>query len=190
MKKELYFQNPKQTPKLRRVDSAYSDLSVINIAAANSGAANGVFTPKQFSTAVRQSDMTRNKSAFAKGTAKSQQISDAAVQVLGNQAQEQQWKVNIAASRVIGGLWNVDSNLQIAAGLINGCANNVQSNAGQSCIGYALLRSRPDLVKQAGGMLGQVCSPSWSCISPKCCIYQYNTSERLPPQLRFPTDKE
>jgi hypothetical protein len=38
MKKELYFQNPKQTPQLRRVDSAYGDLSVINIAAANSGA--------------------------------------------------------------------------------------------------------------------------------------------------------
>ena len=49
LKKELYFQNPKQTPQLRRVDSAYSDLSVINIAAANSGADSGVFTPKQFS---------------------------------------------------------------------------------------------------------------------------------------------
>ena len=67
LKKELYFQNPKQTSKLRRVDSAYGELSVLNIAAANSGAPNGVFTPKQLSTAVRQADQTRRKTAFAKG---------------------------------------------------------------------------------------------------------------------------
>ena len=102
LKKELYFQNPKQTPQLRRIDSAYSDLSVINIAAANSGAQSGVFTPKQFSTAVRQADATRRKSAFAKGKAKSQEISDAAVDVLGDQSRST-LEGRVAAS-TLGGL--------------------------------------------------------------------------------------
>ena len=87
LKKELYSQNPKQTSKLRRIDSAYGDLSVINVAAANSGAESGVFTPKQFSTAVRQQDATRRKTAFAKGRARGQEIGDAAVSVIGDTAE-------------------------------------------------------------------------------------------------------
>ena len=182
LKKELYFQNPKQTPQLRRIDSAYSDLSVVNIAAANSGAPNGVFTPKQFSTAVRQADETRRKSAFAKGTAKSQQISDAGVQVLGSQAQST-IEGNIA-TRVAGG-YGMFTQPGVAAGLITGVPI-MYSESGQAVLD-ALLRSRPDLVKQAGGMLSRV-SPQAGAILAPSTVFQYNTQERLPPELRLPLD--
>ena len=184
MKKELYFQNPKQTPQLRRVDSAYGDLSVINIAAANSGAQSGVFTPKQFSTAVRQADKTRNKSAFAKGTAKSQQISDAGIQVLGEQAGST-LEGNIA-TRVAGG-YGMLTEPMIAAGLITGVPT-MYSAAGQKALDM-LLRSRPDLMRQAGGMLTGA-SPQVGGVLAPSTIYQYNKAERMPPQLRFPTDLE
>ena len=184
MKKELYFQNPKQTPQLRRVDSAYGDLSVINIAAANSGAQSGVFTPKQFSTAVRQADKTRNKSAFAKGTAKSQQISDAGIQVLGEQAGST-LEGNIA-TRVAGG-YGMLTEPMIAAGLITGVPT-MYSAAGQKALDM-LLRSRPDLMRQAGGMLTGA-SPQVGGVLAPSAIYQYNKAERMPPQLRFPTDLE
>ena len=184
MKKELYFQNPKQTPQLRRVDSAYSDLSVINIAAANSGADSGVFTPKQFSTAVRQADKTRNKSAFAKGTAKSQQISDAGVQVLGNQAGAT-LEGNIA-TRVVGGYGMLTEPI-IAAGLMTGVPT-MYSAAGQKALDM-VLRSRPDLMRQAGGMLTRA-SPQAGAVLAPSVINQYNRAERMPPQLRFPTDLE
>jgi hypothetical protein len=182
LKKELYFQNPKQTPQLRRIDSAYSDLSVIKIAAANSGALNGVFTPKQFSTAVRQADETRRKSAFAKGTAKSQQISDAGVQVLGNQAQST-IEGNIA-TRVVGG-YGMLTEPAIAAGLITGVPT-MYSESGQAVLD-ALLRSRPELVKQAGGMLGRAAPQAGAVLAPST-VFQYNTEERLPPELRLPLD--
>jgi hypothetical protein len=182
LKKELYFQNPKQTPQLRRIDSAYSDLSVVNIAAANSGALNGVFTPKQFSTAVRQADETRRKSAFAKGTAKSQQISDAGVQVLGNQAQST-IEGNIA-TRVVGG-YGMLTEPAIAAGLITGVPT-MYSESGQAVLD-ALLRSRPELVKQAGGMLGRAAPQAGAVLAPSA-VFQYNTQERLPPELRLPLD--
>ena len=184
LKKELYFQNPKQTPQLRRIDSAYSDLSVINIAAANSGAPNGVFTPKQFSTAVRQADKTRNKSAFAKGTAKSQQISDAGVQVLGDQSKAT-LEGNIA-TRIAGG-YGMFTEPMMAAGLITGVPT-MYSPAGQRALDV-LLRSRPDLMKQAGGMLTGA-SPQVGAVLAPSAIYQYNQAERMPPQLRFPTDLE
>lgn len=182
LKKELYFQNPKQTPQLRRIDSAYSDLSVINIAAANSGAANGVFTPKQFSTAVRQADKTRNKSAFAKGTAKSQQISDAGIQVLGDQSRAT-LEGNIA-TRVAGG-YGMLTEPVIAAGLVTGVPA-MYSQSGQAVLD-ALLRSRPELVKQAGGMLSRVSPQAGGVLAPSA-VFQYNTQERLPPELRLPLD--
>lgn len=184
MKKELYFQNPKQTPKLRRIDSAYADLSVINIAAANSGAPSGVFTPKQFSTAVRQSDMTRRKSAFAKGKAKSQEISDAAIEVLGDQSRAT-LEGRVAAS-TLGGLGML-SQPQIGIPLA-ATVPTMYSPAGQRALDM-LLRSRPDLMKQAGGMLTGA-SPQVGAVLAPSAIYQYNQAERMPPQLRFPTDLE
>jgi len=182
LKKELYFQNPKQTPKLRRIDSAYSDLSVINIAAANSGAQSGVFTPKQFSTAVRQADATRRKSAFAKGKAKSQDISDAAVDVLGDQSRST-LEGRVAAS-TLGGLGML-SQPQIGIPLA-ATVPTMYSESGQAVLD-ALLRSRPELVKQAGGMLGRAAPQAGAVLAPST-VFQYNTEERLPPELRLPLD--
>ena len=182
IKKELYFQNPKQTPQLRRIDSAYSDLSVIKIAAANSAAKSGVFTPKQFSTAVRQADETRRKSAFAKGTAKGQQISDAAVEVLGDQSGAT-LEGRVAAS-TIGGL-GMFSQPQVAIPLAV-TVPPMYSAAGQRALDM-MLRSRPELVKKAGGMLTNV-SPQAGAVLAPSVINQYNRAERMPPQLRFPTD--
>ena len=172
IKKELYFQNPKQTSKLRRIDSAYSDLSVINVAAANSGADNGVFTPKQFSTAVRQQDQTRRKTSFAKGRAKGQEISDAAVQVLGDTARST-LEGRIAASTV-GGL-GLLSQPQVAIPAV-GLIPPAYSPTGQAAIDM-LLRQRPELLQRLGGMLSQQSAPLGSVIAPSA-VGQYNLSER------------
>ena len=172
IKKELYSQNPKQTSKLRRIDSAYSDLSVINVAAANSGADNGVFTPKQFSTAVRQQDQTRRKTSFAKGRAKGQEVSDAAVQVLGDTARST-LEGRIAASTV-GGL-GLLSQPQVGIPLAL-TVPPAYSQGGQSFID-ALLRNRPELLQRVGGMLSQQSAPIGSVIAPSA-VGQYNLSER------------
>jgi hypothetical protein len=172
IKKELYFQNPKQTSKLRRIDSAYSDLSVINVAAANSGADNGVFTPKQFSTAVRQQDQTRRKSSFAKGRAKGQEISDAAVQVLGDTAKST-LEGRIAASTV-GGL-GLLSQPQVGIPLAM-TVPPAYSPGGQMAIDM-LLRQRPELAKRMGGLLSQQATPLGAVTVPSM-VGQYNLSER------------
>jgi hypothetical protein len=172
IKKELYSQNPKQTSQLRRVDSAYGDLSVINVAAANSGADSGVFTPKQFNTAVRQQDATRKKTAFAKGRARGQEIGDAAVSVIGDTA-ESTLTGRLAASTV-GGI-GLFSQPQIAIPAVIGVPP-AYSQGGQAAIDL-LLRQRPELLQRVGGMLSQQSAPLGSVIAPSA-VGQYNLSER------------
>jgi len=172
LKKELYFQNPKQTPTLRRVDAAFSDLSVINVAAANTGAKSGVFTPKQFATAVRQQDPTRRKSSFAKGKAKGQDISDAALEVIGDTTGASQTG-RIALG--IGGGYGLFSEPVIGTATALGVPV-AYSQGGQSFID-ALLRNRPELLQRVGGMLSQQSAPIGSVVAPSA-VGQYNLSER------------
>jgi len=172
IKKELHFQNPKQTPTLRRIDAAFSDLSVINVAAANSGATNGVFTPKQFSTAVRQQDQTRRKTSFAKGRAKGQEVSDAAVQVLGDTARST-LEGRIAAS-TLGG-FGLLSQPQVAIPAVM-AVPPAYSAGGQAAIDM-LLRQRPELLQRMGGMLSQQSALLGSVLAPSA-VGQYNRSER------------
>jgi hypothetical protein len=172
LKKELYFQNPKQTPTLRRVDAAFSDLSVINVAAANTGAKSGVFTPKQFATAVRQEDPTRRKSSFAKGKAKGQDISDAALEVIGDTTGASQTG-RIALG--IGGGYGLFSEPVIGTATAFGVPA-AYSPGGQKLIDL-LLRNRPELLQRVGGMLSQQSAPIGSVIAPSA-VGQYNLSER------------
>ena len=172
IKKELYFQNPKQTPTLRRVDAAFSDLSVINVAAANTGAKSGVFTPKQFATAVRQEDPTRRKSSFAKGKAKGQDISDAALEVIGDTTGASQTG-RIALG--IGGGYGLFSEPVIGTATAFGVPT-AYSQGGQAAIDM-LLRQRPELLQRVGGMLSQQSAPLGSVVAPSA-VGQYNLSER------------
>ena len=172
LKKELYSQNPKQTPTLRRIDAAFSDLVVINVAAANSGAKNGVFTPQQFSTAVRQQDPTRRKSSFAKGEAKGQAISDAAIDVIGDTTGST--LTGRLAASTVGGV-GLFSQPQIAIPAILGVPP-AYSAGGQAAIDM-LLRQRPELLQRVGGMLSQQSAPLGSVIAPSA-VGQYNLSER------------
>lgn len=173
-KKSLYNQNPRLTPQLRRVDSAYGDLSAIKIAAANSGAPNGVFTPKQFATAVRQGDKTLNKSAYAKGSARSQRLSDSALQVLGDEAGE-----TLAGRYAFGGagLFGVASRPEIGIPVMIG-ARTLYSEPGQRAADV-LLRSRTPAM-QAGGRLFGAAAPYVGAVGGAQPAYQYNVQERLP----------
>ena len=144
-KTELYQQNQRYTPQLRRIDSAYGDLKLMERAAANTGAENGVFTPKQYSLAVKQSDLTRQKSAFAKGTARGQELSEAALKTIGEDA-----KTTLEGRLAIGTLGGMAtfSNPYVGVPLAVG-ATGLYSPMGIKAAD-ALLRQRPELVRQLG----------------------------------------
>lgn len=143
-KEQLAAQNPKMTSQLRRVDSAYGDLSVMERAAANGGAVNGVFTPKNYQTAVRQADVSRQKRSFARGTARGQGVAESAMETLGKDSAST-LEGRLALSNLGG------SAMALAASPV---AALMYTDAGKKAMD-ALLRSRPDLARQLGAQLQQ-----------------------------------
>lgn len=149
-KTELYHQNPRQTPQLRRVDSAYGDLSVMERAAANTGADSGVFTPKQYNAAVKQADISRNKRQFARGQAREQTVSEAALKTLGEDA-----KSTLEGRLAMGSLGGMAALSQpMIAGPAALAAMGIYSAPGLK-ITDALLRQRPELARMMGQKLQQ-----------------------------------
>jgi len=144
-KTELYQQNQRYTPQLRRIDSAYGELKLMERAAANTGAENGVFTPKQYNLAVKQSDLTRQKSAFAKGTARGQELSESALKTLGEDT-----KSTLEGRLAIGTLGGMATLSNPYVGIPLGLTTaGVYSPMGIKATD-ALLRQRPELVRQLG----------------------------------------
>ena len=169
-KKELAVQNPKQTSNLRRIDAAYGDLEVIQTAAANSGAQGGVFTPKQYQTAVRQRDISRNKKSFARGTARGQDVSDAALDIMG-ESPSATLEGRLAASAT--GLYGVLQNPAIAAGLAV-TAPIMYSESGINAMN-ALMRSRPEIAQKIGKQLTERATREGS-ITGAQVLEEYNRS--------------
>lgn len=138
-KTELASQNPRYTSKLRRIDSAYGDLAVMERAASATGSANGVFTPEAYKAAVRASDVTRNKRAFARGLAREQTTAEAAQQVLGK-----------GSDSMVEGRLGLQQLGGAAASLaLSPIASLAYTKEGQKIMD-ALLRERPELARQIG----------------------------------------
>jgi hypothetical protein len=149
-KTELYQQNQRYTPQLRRVDSAYGDLKVMERAAANTGAENGVFTPKQYSLAVKQSDITRQKSSFARGTARGQELSEAALKTIGQDVNSTlEGRLAIGSLGGIAALSKPIVSIPAIAG-----ASALYSPMGIRAADVAL-RQRPELVRGMGQTISE-----------------------------------
>lgn len=178
LKEGLKKQNPDQTSQLRRVDSAYGDIAVMRTAAANAGAENGVFTPKQYQTAVRQRDMSRNKGRFAAGLARGQDVSDAAVSVLGTSPKATlEGRLAVQAAGLMGALQN-----PAVAGGIAVTAPVMYSESGINAMN-ALMRSRPEIARQLGDVLVKRASKEGS-ITGAQVLQEYNrmtqTKDEIP----------
>jgi hypothetical protein len=173
-KKEIGYQNPKLTPELRRIDSAYGDLAIMKIAAANSGAENGVFSPKQYQVAVRQADLSRKKARFAEGRARGQIDADAALKILGEDAKST-LEGRLAAQ--VGGGITVLSNPAIGVPTALGISG-LYSPLGLQ-VSDLLLRSRPEIVKQFGDLVQKQSAEIGGIGAPQT-LFGYNRADRLP----------
>lgn len=178
LKEGLKKQNPEQTSQLRRVDSAYGDIAVMRTAAANAGAENGVFTPKQYQTAVRQRDMSRNKNSFAAGLARGQDVSDAAVSVLGTSPKATlEGRLAVQAAGLMGALQNP----AVAAGIAV-TAPVMYSESGINAMN-ALMRARPEVARKLGDALVSR-APKEGSITSAQVLAEYNrmtkTKDEIP----------
>lgn len=172
LKEGLKKQNPKMTPQLRRIDSAYGDIAVMRTAAANSGAVNGVFTPKQYQTAVRQRDATRNKSSFAAGRARGQDISEAAVDTMSPTIG------STLEGRLALGIGGGYGALQApaVAGSVAVAAPLMYSTPGLKVM-EALMTRRPEIARKIGAKLTQRASKEGSITGAEI-MEEYNKATR------------
>lgn len=176
-KESLYKQNREMYPQLRKIDDAFADISVMRTAAANSGAENGVFTPKQLATAVRQSDITRGKRKFAMGKARLQKEADAALEVMGNDPRAT-LEGRIAAQAAGGLAAYVDPVTALSASALTKTA---YSPAVMSLINKAA-RNRPEWMKQLGGLTTQYSPEAGSVVGPATAA-QYRLGTRTEEEI-------
>ncbi len=152
----------------------FGDLAIMKIAAANSGAENGVFSPKQYQVAVRQADLSRKKARFAEGRARGQIDADAALKILGEDAKST-LEGRLAAQ--VGGGITVLSNPAIGVPTALGISG-VYSPLGLQ-VSDLLLRSRPEIVKQFGDLVQKQSAEIGGIGAPQT-LFGYNRADRLP----------
>ncbi len=134
-----------------------------------SSAASEVYKeqPAQYSAAVRQADQSRRKNQFARGRARNQDVSEAALEVIGKGA------LSTLDDRVtIGGLSGLamfsQPQVAIPAALATGA---VYSPIG-SRVTDALLRSRPTAVSNFGQQVGRA-APAAGMLSSGATLDAY-----------------
>lgn len=76
-------QNPAYADELQNINRGWAELVRLETAAGKAGTREGVFSPAQYLSAVRQADPTLRRRGFSKGEALGQDIGRAAQQVLG-----------------------------------------------------------------------------------------------------------
>lgn len=157
LKKNIYDQNPTQTSQLRRIDSAYGDLAVMKMAAANTGAQSGVFTPKQYQQAVKQADQSRRKARFAEGRARGQKEAEAGLEMIGETpgAVLEGRLAGLAKGGALVGMFGYDPT---TAAALTGTTRLLYSDMGQE-IADLILRSRTPLMKKAGEKVTKAATP-------------------------------
>jgi hypothetical protein len=83
MRDSLVRANPAQAAELQQINLGYAQYARLRDAAGRQGAENGLFTPAQFSSAVRAGDRSVGHGDYARGGAFMQDFSDPARAVLG-----------------------------------------------------------------------------------------------------------
>lgn len=140
-------QNPQFAQQLADVDRAFAMSARIEKAAGMQGAENGVFTPAQLSAAVRAEDRSARKSAFARGDALLQDLSDPAKAVMSSKVPDSgtPFRTGVLAAGV-GGLGSVEP---ISASLLGLSTLPYLSPGMQRATGH-VLAARPNMMRRAG----------------------------------------
>jgi heme oxygenase len=131
----LLRQNPTEAPALQAINESYAKFLRLENAAARIGAKEGVFSPAQMNSAVKQMSSGRD---FARGDALMQDLATQGQKVLGSTVPDSGTPFRLANALALGGGYMVDPS--IAAGTL--AASAAYTPAGQKMMA-ALLASRP-----------------------------------------------
>lgn len=96
--------NPQFADQLRQINMGWANLVRVKKAAASVAAEDGVFSASQLHGAVKAADRSKDKSAFAKGTALMQDLSESGRKVLGSKVPDSGTSTRLMTAAAGGGL--------------------------------------------------------------------------------------
>jgi len=134
---------------LQKVNTAWANFKRVQNAAAKTGAEEGAFSPAQFQNAVRALDRSKDKAAFARGSALGQDLGDAGKAVLGNKVPN-----SGTAERLLyggGALGSYLINPAIPASLLGGAA--LYTNPAQKLLNSLVLGGRGQAATKAAELV-------------------------------------
>lgn len=178
MRKEVYQQNPQSAKTLRKVDSAYSELSIIDTASANLNSKNGVFTPNAYQSAVKQNDKTRGKKLFSRGRATGSREADSAIEILGDESNDViQGRLALQIGNITGGVAVLSD--PVSAGTLGATLYGAYSPLGRKAID-SIIAKRPDFIKNLGEIIKNK-TVQGGAVTSQEILEAYNKSEEVQP---------
>lgn len=163
-------QNPTKASELRKVDSLYRDLTLIEDASKRSE--TGKFTPENYNMAVKENATARKKRDFGRGTSYGQDIASAGVEVLGDTKQNLTRQIATAS---LGG-YGAYLTDPITASLFGILAPVAYTKGGRKVID-TVLTQRPEMVKKAGEIMKEASAKGGGLFGPDF-LRQYNIEQR------------
>jgi hypothetical protein len=156
LRESLERTNPALAPDLQAANSAWARFIRLQKAAGSLGSDNGAFTPAQLQSAVKASDASVRKGAFARGDALMQPLADAGKRVLGNNYPDSGTPGRVMAALLTGGA--VTMNPLAGAGMALGALPYTQ--IGQRAMAAALAGRRPAIMQGAGELIRRGAVPA------------------------------
>lgn len=142
--------SPENAPAVQAINQSYANLTQLENAAAMKGAPNGVFTPSQYLSAVKKSDLSVRDRQYAAGNARNQDLAQAGTNVLGNYPDSGTAGRSLMAFALGGGGATLAASHPL--GIAGAAASSLAyTPAGQRVIA-GLLGKRPDIANQLGGL--------------------------------------
>lgn len=148
--------NPARADELRALNTGWANFKRVQKAAAGVGAEDGVFSAAQLQSAVKASDRSKDKGAFARGGALMQDLSDPAKAVLGNTVPDSGTAYRGMTAMGAGGLAGL---LNPYAGAAVLTAPVMYSRPGQNALATVLAR-RPEGANRLAELIRQSAAPA------------------------------
>lgn len=147
--------NPDIAPVIQAINKGWTTLAQTERAAAASGAKERIFTPAQFSAAIKAGDKSPRDRAFARGTMPNQPFAQAAEEVLSSRYPDSgSIGRALMSGATLGGLGGAGWLLHPGIPLGVGAAMLPYTASGQRLMGL-LMTQRPELARRLGARLSE-----------------------------------
>lgn len=143
--------NPQYADELKNINKGYANFKRVQKAAASVGASEGMFSPAQLQNAIKAADRSKDKSAFARGGALMQDLSEPAKARMQASIPDSGTPSRALGAAILGGAGLSGASLTPA--MIAPALAALPYIPGGRKLAEVMLAQRPNVSRQAGALL-------------------------------------